>query len=307
MQKKGIEEVVNITWSDKDIEELKVLISRGKSIEYLSKYFNKSENAVECKAYRLNLKILRDRRRWSDTEVSSFKEDWYDTTMSKAMLVKKYQRSYKSIKRKAISLKLGARPYNDEYLTINTISEEMNIPYGRVRNWLNLGLKYKSSRTGNVKFLIDCDDLLNFLEEHQDLFNASKVSSILFVNEPEWFKSKRISDSRHFANRLHSEYTNEEDKQIEDLFKKGFSDKEIAIRLKRSESAIKYHLNVLGYGRHHYNDYEIDILKENSRYLTLDELAKLLPLRTTRGIEYKCRDLGIPYHISKESCESRVK
>lgn len=56
-----------------------------------------------------------------------------------------------------------------------------------------------------------------------------------------------------------------------------------------------------------YNDYKIDILRKNSRYLTVDELLQLLPLRTKKGITYKCKEFGLPYHLSKRKCEVNVE
>lgn len=56
-----------------------------------------------------------------------------------------------------------------------------------------------------------------------------------------------------------------------------------------------------------YNDYEIDILRKNSRYLTVDGLLQLLPLRTKKGITYKCKELGLSYRLSKKKCEVIVE
>ena len=181
----------------------------------------------------------------------------------------------------------------------------MNVSHNRVSNWLKLGLKYKKNRSGRTKYLISQEDLLDFLKEHQDMFNASEISEYLFINEPDWLVKKRRSDLEYYTDNLRFEYTNEEDKIIVSMFKQGKSNAEIARSLKRTESAIAGHLRVLDLSRGRYNDYEIEILKENSRYLTLDELLVLLPLRTKKGLEYKCNALGLPCHKVKERCEIR--
>lgn len=290
-------------WSKEDVEELKTLVLEGKSKEFLAKHFNRTEAAIEVKVNRLGLQLIRDNRNWLEKDLEEFKEDWLDGTISKAMLIKKYKRSHFSLRNKAIELGLGARPYNDEYLTIRVICEEMNVSHDRVSNWIRLGLKYKKNRSGRTKYLISQEDLLSFLKEHQDAFNANEVSIYLFHKEPEWFKQKRKADAEFYTSNLRAEYADSEDRQMITMFKRGISTKEIATRLKRTESAICDRLRILGYTRRNYNDYEIEILKKNSRYLTLDELAKLLPLRTKRGIVYKCRELDLPYHYSKERCE----
>lgn len=296
---------MSYVWSKEDVEELKILVKEGKSKEFLAEHFNRTETAIEVKVNRLGLQLLRDNRNWLEKDLEEFKEDWLDGTISKPMLIKKYKRSHFSLRKKALELGLGVRPYNDEYITIRVICEEMNVSHDRVSNWLKLGLKCKKNRSGRTKYLITQEDLLSFLEEHQDMFNANEVSSYLFPQEPEWFKQKRKADAEFYASKLRAEYSDAEDRQMISMFKRGISNKEIATRLKRTESAICGRLRLLGYTRKEYNDYEIEVLKENSRYMTLDELAKLLPLRTKKGIEYKCRQLDLPYHYVKERCESR--
>lgn len=49
--------------------------------------------------------------------------------------------------------------------------------------------------------------------------------------------------------------------------------------------------------------YELEIIRKNSPYMTIQELSKLLPLRTARGIQSKCEQLGLEYHISKNECK----
>ena len=193
---------------------------------------------------------------------------------------------------------------NDEYLSISEICDEMQVSHDRVSNWIKIGLPTKKNRSGKTRYLIDVDDLLCFLEKHQDMFNASLISEYLFYDEPDWLKNKRKSDREFFPINLRSEYSNNDDIFMIQLFKAGKSDKYISDTLGRTESAIRDRLRLLGYTRGRYNDYEIDILKENSDYLTVSELAKLLPLRTEKGIMYKCEQLNIPYHVSKEMCKS---
>lgn len=296
---------MSYVWKKEDIEELKKLVAEGKNKKFLAEHFGRTETAIEVKVNRLGMQLLRDGRIWLDSDLKSFSEDWCDGSVSKQKLIKKYKRSYFSLRKKALELKLGARPHNDEYLSIREICEEMNVSHDRVSNWLKLGLKYKKNRSGRTKYLISQEDLLDFLKEHQDMFNASEISEYLFINEPDWLVKKRRSDLEYYTDNLRFEYTNEEDKIIVSMFKRGKSNAEIAKVMKRTESAISDHLHVLGYFRGKYNDYEIEILKENSRYLTLDELVLLLPLRTKKGLEYKCKELNIPYHMVKDKCEVR--
>lgn len=291
-------------WLEKDIVELKKLVAEGKSKEYLANHFNRTTTAIEIKVNRLGLQLLRPNRNWLKQELIDFALDWKDGSISKSVLIKKYNRSFFSLRKKALELNLGARPHNDEFLSISEICDEMQVSHDRVSNWIKIGLPTKKNRSGKTRYLIDVDDLLCFLEKHQDMFNASLISEYLFYDEPDWLKDKRKSDRESFPINLRSEYSNNDDIFMIQLFKAGKSDKYIADSLGRTESAIRDRSRLLGYTRGRYNDYEIDILKENSDYLTVSELAKLLPIRTEKGIMYKCEQLHIPYHVSKEMCKS---
>ena len=233
-------------WTEEEVEQLIYLVKLGKSKEYLKEYFNRTDTAIEHKVNRLGLRLERDYKRWTSKEVESFKRDWLDSSLSKVALVKKYNRPYSSLGSKALKLNLGKRPYDTEYLSISTISEEMNVSYDRVSNWLHKGLKYKETKNGKTKYLIKIDDLLEFLEKNKNLYNASRISNYLFMEEPEWLLRKRREDKEYFADKLRLKYTKEEDKLIVSLYELGKSNEYIAKKLKKNDKAIKIRLKALG-------------------------------------------------------------
>lgn len=292
-------------WTNEEVKDLERLIKDGRGIDYLVSYFGRSSDSISKKVYSLGLKISRKYRHWTDSEVKRFKRDWYDGSISMNKLMLRYNRTELALKDKASRLGLSVRPYDDEYLSVLDICNEMGVSEDRVLHWLRVGLNYRVSKSGRVKYLISQEDLLDFLRDNPDRYDASKISEYLFVDEPDWLIQKRKDDYVFCTSKSHVEYTNEEDIKIERLFKQGKSDKEIAKEMRRSESALKKHREILGYSRKRYNLYEIEILKKNSRYLTVDELLELLPLRDKKSIKYKCNDLGIPYHTRKSRCESR--
>lgn len=290
-------------WREKDLEELKLLIDSGYTVKQLAERFGRSETAITIKVSRLGKQIKKPNRTWKEEDEEQFKEDWLDPELSIHMLENKYNRTWFGLRKRAQILGLGPRRYNDQYLSINTICEEMNVSADRVSSWIKKGLKAKKNRSGKVKKVIDQEDLLEFLEQHQDLFSADKISEYLFYKEPQWLIDKRKRDGLINKDKNRLPYTNEEDKRIQQMFKMGKSDDEIAIALKRTRSGILCRRMILGLTKREYMPYEIDILKKYSRYKTVYELAKMLPLRTPKGIEYECRKLGIPYHISKNMCD----
>lgn len=79
-----------------------------------------------------------------------------------------------------------------------------------------------------------------FRRQHPEDWNAARVTDdTLFMQYP-WFKEKRKNDISHKYN-----WTQTEVSQMKMLRKQGFTIREIAEKMNRSESSIKYKL----YGR----------------------------------------------------------
>ena len=288
-----------LIWTEDEKTKLCELCAANKSLKRIMKEFpDKTEMQIRIKCKNLNIEFNKKRKKWSDKELQEFKIDWNDYGVSNAKLKTKYKnRSMTALRACARRLGLSSRPYDDSYLKINDIITEMQVSKDRVRMWLKNGLKYHKSHIKPVKYLIDPDDLLDFLQQHPNYYDASKISQHIFHPEPEWLKQKRQTDKINFRTRSKKAeyYSDEECKQIIELFKNAKTNAEIAEKLNRTEYGIERILSVLGYSRKHYNDYEIDIIKTYHDKITIDEIAKMLPLRTRAGIIGKCEQLKLKY------------
>lgn len=291
-------------WRKEDVAKLRQLVNEGYTVKQLSEYFNRTEMAIIIKVNRIGEQLKEPNRTWLPEEEKQFEIDWNNPELSINQLKKRYNRTCFGLRKRALILNLGSRNYNDEYLNIETICEEMQVSRDRVSSWIKKGLKVKKNKSGKVKKLIDANDLLKFLEQNQDLFKANKISEYLFVNEPQWLVDKRKEDIEINDENNRIPYTNEEDKTIQHMFKIGKTDKEIAEKLHRTESGILCRRMVLNLIKREYQDYEIEILRKYSKYKTIEELAKMLPLRKPKGIMCKCEQLGLEYHTSKSKCKS---
>ena len=233
-------------WTKEETEKLKKMAEAGISKKKIAKTFDRSEQAVAVKLSRMGVQIRRKNRNWTKEEDAAFVLDWYNSEISNQGMCRKYKRTRIALIDRAFKLGLGPRPYNDMYLTIPAVSEEMQVSYDRVYTWIRLGLKTKANRSGRGKYLIRQEDLLEFLKTHQDLFNASLVSDYLFSNEPNWLKEKRKRDTQKYAEYNRLEYSNDDDKQIVRMFEHGKTDKEIADALGRNLTGLAAHRRVLG-------------------------------------------------------------
>lgn len=291
------------------LEEDNILIEFAKKGVKLSKIADKldrTENAVRLRCKRLGIQIMAKGRHWTKEEEEQFKEEWCSEDVSHDTLVRRHNRTWHALQEKAFSMGLGSRPQNTSYVTVMDICQEMNVSSDRVYAWIKLGLNVHKSNDKRTKYLIDTDELLVFLEHNQHLFDASEVSQFLFIQEPEWLKNKRRKDGSIDISNKGTEWSFQDDKILVSLYEKGYSVEKLAQIFKRSEIAIITHLNILGVKRKRANEYseeELKVLYEYSNEKTLKELATMLPGRTVKGLEYKCKSLGIPYHLSSRRCD----
>lgn len=297
---------MNRMWQAEDIELLKRCIDEGMSLADIAEKLRRTESAVKVYARKHGIRFTPRGCIWTELEMRMFAEDWSNADMTKSRLLKKYGRTWTGLRAKAFKMGLGERPASDIYLTIKEVAVEMQINEWTVRTWLKLGLKTIKSKTNKtVKHLIDTDELLLFLETHQDLFDASRVSNVLFCNEPRWLREKRARDAAYYADNANSEWSVRDDNRLVWLFKCGKTDEEIALEMRRTASAIQAHRFILGLSRsnNNYSEAELNILREWSDYKTIEELTEMLPGRTTNSISKKCHMIGIPYHESKSACK----
>lgn len=293
-------------WTAEDDAILTKLAAKGTKVSKIAKTLDRTENAIRLRCKKLDVRLMNRGRKWTQDEEALFIQEWYDEDISNNTLVKHHKRSWHALQEKACVLNLGGRPRNTSYLTVSDICKEMKVSSDRVYNWVKLGLKVHKAKDNRSRYLIDTDDLLIFLEHHQRLFDASIVSTFLFASEPAWFREKRHADSLIDMSKNNIEWSNADDKQLVYLYNSGRSISQLSQVFKRSEKAIISRLNVLCIERknpHAYSDDEIQVLMSYSDQKTVTELAEMLPGRTESGILYKCKALGLPYHLKTAYCK----
>lgn len=248
-----------------------------------------------------------ERRVWSTIDEDELEELWCNSTFSLNTLERKLDRSKESIKLKASRMGLGPRNVRSDLLSIAEVSKEMQVSKDRVYRWIKLGLKTKKVLAGRANNMVDVSDLLSFLEANKKLYDASIINKQLFIKEPKWLKEKRkldrSSSSREY--KYYREWDNTEDKYLISLVKKGLTYKEIGDKIDRTAIAIENRVGILQIGYMNamfWSGQEIKYLRENSKYMTVKEISLVLD-RTEKAIEWKCRDLNLEYHLSKDKCK----
>lgn len=126
---------------------------------------------------------------------------------------------------------------NTDMLTRNTLSRILGVENRTIQYWERKGLK---SVRKNPYVMYRQQDIIRYMKEHPEDWNAARVTDdTLFMQYP-WFKEKRKNDISHKYN-----WTQAEVSRMKMLRKQGFTIREIAEKMDRSESSIKYKL----YGR----------------------------------------------------------
>ena len=185
------------------------------------------------------------RRRWT-VEDDNYLEEWWGIRTLEHF-VKKFNRTESAIIHRVKRLGLGGA-YGRYSLIAFQVAEILGVDYKTVKNWY---LKYdfpmkKKVLRKRVRYLIDLNDLMKWLEYNKELWDASRVEVYALTHEPKWLQEKRKYDY-HNRTKL-KKWTKEEDKKVLKMYMDGLSIREISeIHNTRSMCGIKTRLSRLDF------------------------------------------------------------
>lgn len=229
-------------WTDDEFRQLLELSDTHKTIGEIAIILDRPYESVKqkLKKNKIKAKPLRNAIWSNDEEI--LLEDLWSKNISTKTIAKKLHRSEGAIKQKAERMCLGERGYGDLRFTVPEIIAYMGVKRDVVYLWLHRGLSHTKTRYG--KYLISQKQLLDFLQNNPDKYDASKIETGFIIPEPSWLKDKRKSDSlKHKIRSKGNKYTSNEISLMKMLISKGYSNEEIAARLNRTPIAIKIYKN----------------------------------------------------------------
>lgn len=172
-------------------------------------------------------------RHWTDAELTKLEE--MSGTYTVATIAKSLGRSFSSVNQKINRLGISGFEKSTDLLTMNTVHNILGVDSRTLKGkWASKGLRI--IRKGNY-LCIRQEDLLKYLKNHPEDWNAQKVLDDSLLMGYSWYKEKKISDIRRNYN-----WTAAEVNRMKMLRKKGYYIREIAEEMGRSESSIKYKL-----------------------------------------------------------------
>lgn len=186
------------TWTDEEYKQLEHLVKvEKKSPKEIAEILGRTEDSIIIKIARRGLKIQTSNKRfWTSEEETLVSDLWGTEPIEK--IAKKLNRTVSSVRNKASQLGLGSQIKNNyDGLKISTIAELLNTGIETISiNWVALGLKIKnrSITESTSYFYVEINDLLEFLEKNQNIWDSRVLEKNILGKEPDWLKQKRITD-----------------------------------------------------------------------------------------------------------------
>lgn len=120
--------------------------------------------------------------------------------------------------------------------TFNQIRDAVGLADGTVNKyWVKHGLKFV--RRGYY-CLVEEKEILRFMQEHTDMWNATKCDYYLFYQYP-WFMKKLEEDKKKGKQTYY--WTNYQKQQFEALKRKGYTHKQIAEAIGKTKRAVDHY------------------------------------------------------------------
>ena len=176
------------------------------------------------------------RKKWTDKEVKRLIA--LSDNYTKSDIARKMKRTPSSVNNKLRELGIGGLSSRTDKWNFNQISEAVGLASGTVnKTWVKHGLKFVKR---GYYCLVDEADLLRFMREHTELWDATKCDYYLFYRYP-WFMDKLEMDKKVPLEKRNYYWTNYQKQQFEALKRKGYTHRQIAEAIGKSKRAVDHY------------------------------------------------------------------
>lgn len=284
-------------WTEENLAKLKELAYMGKSIKYIADELNTTESSITNALHNYKIHRRVPRSHWTDDDLELLEELWTNSNKSMSILVKELGRNEHSIRHKACELGLNARAFYADGYSASEIAKELGVSKSTVYKWIkNNGLKAVKRRDINLQLIVLESELIRWMKENQDKYNASNIDRYFIKNQP-WLNEKIKNDSMLVHDKptktRKDKWTDTEISAVKNLAARGKTIKQIAEKVNRTEIAVTRYMELHDIKRNKlavWTDAEYQILKDNID-TPIYILLKLLPGRTKNAITTKRTEL----------------
>lgn len=230
-------------WTEKELNYLKENWN-VKRIQNIADDLDRTYQSIYMKAKVLELgpSKLESKRNWTEEEEIYLAESW--GTISMETIAKNLSRTVSAIQNKAVRMKLGPFLEAGEYITLNQLMIALRGTYvGKeytVNQWIDKGLPVKTRKVKNCSFkVIYLHDWWDWAEMNSTLIDFSKLEPLILGKEPKWLEDQRKADKERSFFKS-TPWTKSEDRQLEKMLNEfRYTYRELSLRLRRTEGAIK--------------------------------------------------------------------
>lgn len=295
-----------IQWTSEDDKVLRELLEQHEKYDYIADFLGIDCNAVIRRAQKFGYNrqgehsLSRHNKPWTVDDKSYLLENW--GTYSVKAIANKLCRTECSIKLMAVKLGLGRAADRSSLLTIANFVEYSGISYYQITGSLSKKHDFpllKRTLGNSYRYFIDLDQAIKWMEQHQELFDGSKVSEHLVINEPEWLTVKRQIDKKTKQNissySITKIWTKEDIDQLKFLINSNKSFQEIADTMEVTKNQVRKQAWKLGLtynSQEFYRSGDFKYIKDNWQTKTDDEMARYLH-KTTISVTKHRLQLGL--------------
>ena len=181
------------------------------------------------------MRRITHRKKWTKEEEEQLRR--LARRYTKSDIARIMKRSPSSISNKRRELEIEPFIELTDKWNFNQISDAVGASKGVVnKTWVKHGLKYTKKGCYRV---VNEKDLLKFMEDHTDLWDATKCDYYLFYQYP-WFMNKLKQDKQEPYEKKQYYWTDYQKAQFEVLKRRGFSHREIAEQIGKSKRAVDH-------------------------------------------------------------------
>lgn len=238
-------------WTEEELNYLRENWNR-KKIQEIADSLGRTYDSIYMKARALDLGAskLESQRKWTEDDEEYLMENW--GYLSIPTLAKNLSRSENAIQQRAVRLGLGPFLEAGEYISLNQLMIALRGNYvGKeytVKQWIDKGLPVKTRKVKNCSFkVIYLQDFWDWAEMHSTLIDFSKLEPLVLGEDPKWLEDQRRADIEKQRQFKTSPWTKTDDKLLKWMLDQySYTYREISLRLKRTEGAIKRRMIDLG-------------------------------------------------------------
>lgn len=136
-------------------------------------------------------------RRWTKEEEEKLMEVW--TRWDTEVIAEKFNRSYDAIICKTMQMKLGNKMLASDSISRREVENILKLYETTVINlFKKYPIKMKKKEGKKPRYIIKIDDFIQWLKDHQEIWDSRKVELYALGVEPEWLVEKRKMDAKGF-------------------------------------------------------------------------------------------------------------